>query len=172
MSWKDIVRTVAPTIATAFGTPAAGLATKFLADKLLGKPDANETEIEQFMLGASSEDMVKLKQLDQDFKVQMRRLDIDVYELDVKDRDSARNLYKVNIWPQIVLSAIFVAGYFGVLYFLLSSGSSNIMVTDEFMKGVFTTVIGVMTAAMPQILNFWFGSSLGSKEKTAKSKGG
>ena len=41
------------------------------------------------------------------------------------------------------------------------------MVTNQTMTGVFATILGVLTAAIPQILNFWFGSSVGSKEKTS-----
>ena len=99
----------------------------------------------------------------------MRKLDIDVFKLEVEDRASARELFKVNIWPQIVLSAIFVIGYFGVLFYLFKSkdvGSALSGENAEWLQGVFTTISGVLTAAIPQILGFWFGSSLGSKEKT------
>ncbi|GLS27588.1 hypothetical protein [Marinibactrum halimedae] len=163
--WKEIVRKIAPTIGTALGGPMAGTATKFIADKLLGNPNANDSEIEEAILTASPDQLAKLKELDHQFKLDMKKLDIDLYELEYKDRDSARKLFEVNIWPQIVLSSIFVLGYFSVLFFLikhpdsLSNSNPNLM-------GVFSTILGVLTAAIPQILNFWFGSSLGSKEKT------
>jgi hypothetical protein len=41
-SWKDIIRSIAPTIGTALGGPLAGTATKFIADKMLGKADATQ----------------------------------------------------------------------------------------------------------------------------------
>ena len=37
----------------------------------------------------------------------------------------------------------------------------------EWSKGQLGILIGVLTAAIPQILSFWFGSSEGSKLKTA-----
>lgn len=173
--WKDIVRSIAPTLGTALGGPMAGAATKFIANKLLGKEDATQSEIEEAIMGATPEQLVKLKEIDNQFKLDMKNLEIDVYELEYKDRDSARKLFAVNIWPQIVLSAIFVIGYFGVLYFLLHAGMPA---EGEEAKGVqlminnpvFTTILGVLTAAIPQILGFWFGSSLGSKEKTSGLK--
>jgi hypothetical protein len=167
-SWKDILRSIAPTLGTALGGPMAGAATKFIADKLLGKADATQDEIQEAILGASPEQLIKLKELDSQFKLDMKNLQIDVYELEYKDRDSARKLFSVNIWPQITLSAIFVTGYFGVLYFLLNTGAQTSDGTVELMinNPVFTTILGVLTAAIPQILSFWFGSSLGSKEKT------
>ena len=164
-NWKDIVRTIAPTIGTALGGPMAGAASKYIADKLLGKPDASPAEIEQAIISASPEQLSKLKEIDTQFKLEMKKLDIDIFELEYKDRDSARKLFEVNIWPQIIISAIFVLGYFSVLFYLLhsQSGEPNL---EGAMLGVVTTILGVLTAAVPQILNFWFGSSLGSKEKT------
>jgi hypothetical protein len=166
-SWKEIIRNIAPTIGTALGGPMAGAATKFIADKMLGKADATQEEIEQAIIGASPEQLTTLKELDHQFKLQMKNLEIDVYELEYKDRDSARKLFAVNIWPQIILSTIFVLGYFSVLAFIMHAGQDTLMVTNQTMTGVFTTILGVLTAAIPQILNFWFGSSLGSKEKTS-----
>jgi hypothetical protein len=162
--WKKVVRSVAPTIGTAVGGPIGGVATKFIADALLGKPDATERDIEEAISNASPEMLAKLKRLDKEFETKMRELDIDVFALEVDDRKDARQMFKVNIWPQITLSGIFVAGYFGVLYILLSGGAMASMKNDA-LFGVFTTIIGVLTAAIPQILGFWFGSSMGSKEK-------
>ena len=164
-NWKEIVRNVAPVIGTALGGPMAGAATKFIAEKMLGKPNASEPEIEQAIMTASPEQLAKLKDIDAQFKLHMKQLDVDIYELEYKDRDSARKLFEVNVWPQIVLSTVFVLGYFAVLYYLMSHPSSLSGSNDK-LVGVFTTVLGVLTAAIPQILNFWFGSSLGSKEKT------
>ncbi len=173
--WKEIVRTVAPSLGSALGGPLGGVATKYIADKFLGNPNAGEAEIIEAVNSATPEQLAKLKQVDRDFEIEMRKLDIDVFKIEVDDRRSARELFKVNIWPQITLSAIFVIGYFFVLFYLLDPHKFTIPgpngqpvdINDDWIKGVFTTVLGVLTAAIPQILNFWFGSSLGSKEKTA-----
>jgi uncharacterized membrane protein YbhN (UPF0104 family) len=162
-SWKDIVRSIAPTLGTALGGPMAGAATKFIADKMLGKKDASPQEIQELIVNASPEELIKLKELDQQFQIEMKSLELDVYELEYKDRDSARKLFEVNILPQIILSTVFVLGYFGVLYFLMHSGIDDSSMINN---PVFTTILGVLTAAIPQILSFWFGSSLGSKQKT------
>jgi hypothetical protein len=164
-SWKEIVRSIAPTLGTALGGPMAGAATKFIADKMLEKENASQEEIQEAIIGASPEQLVKLREIDNQFKLQMKSLEIDVYELEYKDRDSARKLFEVNILPQITLSTVFVLGYFGVLYFLMHSGIDDSSMINN---PVFTTILGVLTAAIPQILGFWFGSSLGSKQKTER----
>ena len=166
MAWTDalkgIVKAVAPTIGTALGGPVGGMATKFIADKFLGNPDATDEQITQAIAGATPDDMLRLKSLDQEFATTMKKLDIDVFKLEVEDRKSARDMFKINIWPQISLSAIFTVGYFIVLYEILSGGAS---ISPE-MQPVANVVIGVLTAAMTTILAFWFGSSFGSREKT------
>jgi hypothetical protein len=53
-------------------------------------------------------------------------------------------------------------GYFWLLAELLSG---HIQVAED-VRGLVNTLLGVMTAAQIQIMNFWFGSSAGSKAKT------
>lgn len=166
MGWgsalKSVVLRVAPTIGTALGGPVGGMASKFLAEQLLGKPDATEAEIEEFILGASPEQMLELKKLDQAFEAQMRALDIDVVRIEMEDRKSARGLFATNIWPQVILTAIFTAGYFVALIMLLRG---TVAIPEE-TQGVVNVVVGVLTAGMSTILAFWFGSSLGSMQKS------
>lgn len=164
--WKDIVRKLAPTLGAALGGPLAGAGVKFIADKLLGKPDANEGDIASFILGASPEQLAELKRIDNDFAVKMRELEIDVFKIEVEDRQGARQLFNVNMWPQIILSALFLVGYFTLLG-LLISGS---LALPQDTLTLVTALIGVITAGVTGIMQFWFGSSAGSKEKTAKLK--
>lgn len=163
MNWKDLVRGVAPTIGAALGGPAAGIAVKYLATELLGKPEATESEVAQFVNELASPDqLLQLKKLEQEFALKMKELNIDVFRLEVADRQGAREMAKFNIWPQVVLSTLFIVGYFsimgGLIYF------SDIEINDRVL-GILNTVVGVLTAAIPMILQFWFGSSMGSKEK-------
>ena len=165
--WKNIVRKIAPTLGTALGGPMAGTAVKFIADKVLGKPEASESEVAEFMLGASPDQLAELRRIDADFKVRMKEIGVDVFKLEVEDRKSARGLFSINIWPQIILSAIFIVGYFFILGMMLTGGIK----VEESMRPIFMTILGVLTASVPSIMQFWFGSSLGSKEKTAKLNG-
>ena len=164
MNWKDLVRNIAPALGTALGGPVAGLGVKFLADKFLGNPNATEQEVEAAVLGASPEKLLEIKKLDQQFTVQMKSLDIDVFKMEVEDKRSARELAKVNMWPHIILSAIYTVGYMVVLYYFMT-GKVEI---KESVETAFNIVLGVLTAAQVKIMDFWFGSSYGSKVKDAK----
>lgn len=164
-SWKTLVRNIAPTIGAALGSPASGMAIKFLADKWLADNNASDKDVADFVLTASPEQLQGLKALENDFAIAMRELDIDVFELEVGDRQNAREMFKVNIWPQITLSALFILGYFGIMGILIYAHDAQI---NDRIFGILNTVIGVLTAAIPMILQFWFGSSQGSKDKTAQ----
>lgn len=164
MGWKDTLGVIAPTIATALGGPLAGAATKFLAGHLLGDENASSEDVESAILGASPEQLVKIKELDNAFKLEMKSLDIDVAKLSVDNTKSAREMAKINMWPQIVLSALFVIGYFSILISL----GFGFFTLDSAAKDTLILLLGIMTREMPTIMQFWFGSSFGSKSKTEK----
>ena len=89
MDWKSIVRTVAPTLATALGGPLAGAAVQALSVALLGRPDGTEQEVAEAVLVGGTDALLKVKQAEADFAVKMR-------ELDIRDLASARELAKVD----------------------------------------------------------------------------
>jgi hypothetical protein len=161
VDWKEMVRGIAPTLGAALGGPFAGVAVKFLADKLLGNPTATEDQVAEAIVAGSPEQLVKLKELDNAFKVQMKQLDVDVFKLEVSDVQSAREMARVNMWPQIILSTLYTIGYFAVLYIFVVG---DVDISVKF-KAEFNIVLGVMTAAQVKIMDFWFGSSYGSKLK-------
>lgn len=163
MDWKKIVGTVAPGIATALGGPLAGLAVKALGGALGLGEGASEEAVAVAVSGANPDQLLAIKQADHGFKIKMRELGVDLERIAAADRASAREVAKVNMWPHIVLSAVYTVGYFMMLYFFMT-GSVEI---SSSLKTEFSIVLGVMTAAQTMIMQFWFGSSSGSKEKDA-----
>lgn len=164
--WKSIVRTVAPFIGGSLGGPVGAAAASAISKALLGKDSATDNELEEAIRNATPEQLAELKKIDNDFKVKMAELGFSEKELHYKDRQGARKLFEVNIYPQIVLSAVFITGYFIILYFVMGGLMSSDMAIE--VKMMVATLIGVLTGEVPRIMSFWFGSSTGSKEKTAK----
>jgi len=168
MSWKDIVSSVAPVLGTALGGPLGGMAVKAISGALLGEDEpatgkALEKKIAQ-ALNTDPEALLKLKQANNDFDVKMKGLDIDVYRLDVQDRSDARSLAKdTTLKPQIILSTIYVLGFMSVLYTVFSG---SLELTGD-QKDIAMYLLGILSAGLLQIMNFFFGSSSGSKEKTS-----
>lgn len=159
MSWKETLAAVAPTIATALGGPLAGMAVKIATDKLGIEPEALEAAV----TSGRPEVFYNLKAAESSFLLEMEKLGIERDRLVIDDRKDARGLAKLNMWPQIILSAIYTAGYFGLIFGLLS-GELSMPVGDagHLMAGL----IGVLTAMQIKIGDFWFGSSHGSKLKS------
>jgi hypothetical protein len=172
MDWKSVLSSVAPVLGGSIGGPFGAAATRFAVEKLTGKAPATEANAEAMLSsiveGASPEKLAELKSIDADFKVKMAELGFKEKQLHVQDRGSAREMAaKTSIAPQVILSIVYTIGYFFVLYFFMS-GQIDVPATHEVMFG---SLIGVLSAAQVQIMNFWMGSSSGSKTKTAKLNG-
>lgn len=162
--WKSIVRTVAPFIGGSLGGPVGAAAASAISKALLGKDSATDDELEEAIRNATPEQLAKLRKIDNEFKIKMAELGLKEKELHVDDRQDARKLFSINIWPQMVLSALYTVGYFTILILMVTG---KVQIQPE-MQATFNIILGVLTGAIPMILQFWFGSSTGSKEKTAK----
>lgn len=163
--WKKTLGTVAPALATALGGPMAGVAVSMCGKALGLEPDAGEDAISAAVASGDPSVLVKLKQADNDFALAMKQLEVDIYAKDVEDRSSARSLgIARGLIPQTILSAIFVCGFVAVLYLMFGGTAA---VADAMMQPAML-LLGILSAGITQIMNFWFGSSSGSKEKTSE----
>ncbi len=59
-SLLSLVRTVAPSLASAVGGPLAGMAVRTISDALLGKPDGTEAELAEAAAKATPEQLLQL----------------------------------------------------------------------------------------------------------------
>lgn len=162
-NWRALVGTVAPTLGAALGGPLGGMAGAVIAKAVLGRDKATETELAAAIASATPEQLLALKKADLDFATRMKELDVDVFRLETADVANARQMYAVNYWPQITLSALFIGGYFTILGFYITGK----VVIPADVKDTVTVLIGIMSASVTAIMAFWFGSSFGSREKTA-----
>lgn len=161
-TWKGIVGTVAPALATALGGPLAGVAVRAIAEKVLGKPEASEADVAAAVAGASPDLLLKLKQADQDFARAMADAGIALEKLETEDRASARAMQTATRdWVPGVLAMVFVAGFFALLYAL-----TRVRVPEE-NRDVLLAMVGTMGGAVITILTFYFGSSRSSQQKDA-----
>jgi len=157
--WKEILGSVAPKFATALGGPFAGVAAKAITSAILGEESDDPEKAIKAIESASPEQLLNLKKAEQDFAKAMRELDVDLEKVHADDRSSARDLAKKGMFPQVILSVVFVVGYFIILYL---KGTADFEIDGQ--------TFGIITVSIPIIMQFWFGSSAGSKEKTWKEK--
>lgn len=158
MDWKSTLSTIAPTIATALGGPLAGAATKFLASELLGDESASIESIENTIVSASPEQLASIKKLDNDFRIKMKELDVDVFNLEVQDRGSARVNHKSSNTPAVLvymLTALIAI----VVYFLFTD------VVPESNENTLYMLLGSLTTAWLQSVSYWTGTTRSSSDK-------
>jgi len=152
---------VAPTIATALGGPLAGVAVKTLSNVLFGHEDGTEEQVSAAMANATPEQLAALKKIDADFKVSMKELDIDLERISAGDRDSARKMQtETKDWVPKVLAVVITLGFFGILVWMLVQGMPQTGTEALLM------MLGALGTAWTGVVNFYYGSSAGSKAKT------
>lgn len=164
MDVLQVLKTVAPWIASAMGSPLAGMAVGVIADTL-GLSDKTEATIKQAIAGATPEQMLALKNADQDFAIKMRELGInevkDLEALAVQDRDSARKR-EAAIGDKTTrnLAYAITVGFFGTLIALMFAP------IPEGSKEVMYVMLGSLGTAWAAVNAYYFGSTRGSAMKT------
>ena len=176
---RSLLKTVAPALASAMGGPLAGVAAKFITDKL-GKKVPEGTHLESYLeqLLGNAENLRKVKEIDLQFKQEMQKMDVDVFSLEVQDRQRARDLAQKNMWIQATVSIAFIGAYFGILVWVfyaeispdvqpgMFKNDQGVFVEQaESLKDTFQVLLGVLTAGVAQILNFWFGGLFWKREQ-------
>lgn len=159
-NWKDLIRSVAPSLATALGGPLAGVAVREIAGKVLGKPDATEDDVAAAMAAANPETLLKLRELDQQFKKDMAALGVELERLDSADRKDARaRQVAMKDWTPNVLAAIVLLA-FGVTHWHLLNHA-----VPQDMKELIARMLATLDAMVMLVLSYFFGSSRGSRAK-------
>lgn len=156
---KQLLGAAAPLLGTAFGGPFGTIAGSMVS-KALG---VSADKIEEIIANPTAEQLVQLRTAEQDFKKFMAESGIKRSQLAQKDRESARQLaINTTLAPQITLGVIFVLGYFALVMGLLI----GVLTLPENSRDLVAGLIGVLTAGVIKVLDFFLGSSAGSKMKT------
>jgi len=168
---KKVIGSVAPVLGTAIGGPWGALASTVISS-VLGIDASNEKAIEA--LAADPAKLLELKKAEIEFKARLEELGIRETELFLADRQSARDLAKVDMRAQWSLSVVVVLGFFSVLGLLLYTLFVPLPIPEAqagYINTALSMLLGVLTREFTSVMAFWFGSSQGSKEKTAIIEG-
>ena len=164
MDWLAIVKTVAPWIGTALGGPLGGMAVEAAA-AALGLKEKTADAFKQAISGATPEQMLALKQVDQQFAKDMESLGFKNLEameaIAAGDRKDARAMAASTLSPvPALLSIVVTVGYFGVLIGMMTKW---LIVADS---QVALMMLGSLTTAWGVVMAFWFGTTRDSARKT------
>jgi len=157
-NWKSIVSTVAPILGTALGGPMAGAALKMLSSTLLGKEDADEAEMAAFISTASPEQLLKIKNMDREFELQMAAIGVDIFRLEQQGRADARANHKGHFMPTLIcisLTLVVTAIAIGLM----------VMAIPERNEGILNMIIGQVLTAWIGSIAYWVGTTKSSSDK-------
>lgn len=165
----NMLATLAPSIAASFGGPLAGSAVQALEDvfgiKTTGTLDEKQKALVGAIQGATPEQLLAIKQADNDYAVKMAELGFKNVEalatLAVNDRDSARKreIEVKDNTPKILAYTITI-GFFSILLFMLFRD------VPAASRDILNVMLGTFGAGWSGVVAYYFGSSAGSAEKT------
>ena len=98
-------------------------------------------------------------QLKQQFEEVAKNHEKEMFALEVKDRESAREIYKDDAIIQKVLAIIFTIAYFFLSYTMFKYFVLNTIELSDYEIGFISTVFGAMSSKVNTIIDFFFGGS-------------
>jgi hypothetical protein len=157
----NILKGIAPTLATAVAGPLGGAAVTALAAKL-GVSDSVDA-------------VAKAIAGDPAAAQKIAELELEYAKLNAQDRDSARKAYTAIATSENatkldkLVVPILALGVVGLAFSLI--GVLMFIDTPNDQQQLVIFALGFITSAAGQVLSFYFGSSQGSKDKTEDMKG-
>ena len=152
---KNIVGAVAPTIGTALGGPMGNMAMSKIASVLGVSND--QKSIQQAIQNATPEQMLELKKAEQEFEVQMKELDVDVFKMEVADGQDARKHFSKD-WTARIMGIAVIGGFLGYIFLV------TLQPPEQNSEALINLVLGYLGGLASAVISFYFGASNSSKE--------
>ena len=164
MDWTTVLKSIAPTVATALLGPLGGEAVSALGN-VLGVSEATQDKIADVIksAGMTPEQITALKQLELEYQNTEKERGFKYAELSFQDRDSAR---KANVaggtqrplfWLSLFLLCVTIGSEAIVLFHGYPPETSDLVVGR---------VLGLMDAVAMLVLSYWYGTTNGSAQKS------
>ena len=147
---KNLVGAVAPTIGTALGGPMGNMAMTKIASVLGVSND--QKSIQQAIQNATPEQMLELKKAEQEFEVQMKELDVDVFRLETQDKQNARGMFSKD-WTARIIGVATIAGFLGYIFLV------TLQPPEQNSEALINLVLGYLGGLASAIISFYFGAS-------------
>ena len=147
---KKLVSAVAPTLGTALGSPLGGAAVSMIAEKL-GVAN-NEQAVEKAIRQATPDEMLKLKEADNEFEVKMKELEVDVFKLETEDVQDARKAFASD-WTSKLLGFMTLGGFMGYIFLV------TLQPPEQNSEALINLVLGYLGGLASAVISFYFGAS-------------
>lgn len=162
MNWQDILKTVAPTVASALLGPMGGIAVAAIGSAIGIDAPTQDKIAKAFTAGQlTPEALEKIKLLELDYQNQEKERGFKYAELAFKDVGSARQMQiATHSKMPAVLTVMVTVGFFGILSLLFFhpelKGNEIVMV-----------MVGQLSAVWAGCVTFYTGTTYGSASKNA-----
>ena len=147
---KNIVGAVAPTLGTALAGPLGGTAAQAISAVLGCKNDPKS--ISTAMQQATPEQLAEIKKAELDFEAQMKKMDVDIFNLETADVQDARQAFKGD-WTPRVFGLFSLCGFLGYIFLV------TIQPPDANSDTIVSLVLGYLGGLVSGISSFYFGAS-------------
>ena len=161
MEWLQVIKTIAPTVASALGSPLAGVAVSALGS-LFGIETPTQEKIKSFVESSqmTGEQIMKMRELEMKYKAEEDALGFKYAELELRDVDSARDReIRTGDNTNKILAYVIVGAFIAVTVATLMGWAK----AESVLAG---TLIGYVSAKCEQVLSYYFGTNKNSARKT------
>jgi hypothetical protein len=158
---KNMVGALAPTLGSALGGPLGGQAASVIAGVLGCKSDPKS--INQAIQAATPEQMLELKKAEQNFELQMKELEVDVFKLEVADKQDARGAFSKD-WTARIIGIAVVGGFMGYIFLV------TLQPPEQNSEALINLVLGYLGGLASAIISFYFGASNTPDKKMTNRK--
>ena len=169
---KSLLAGIAPSLATALGGPLAGAAVSALAKKYVGDENAAMPDIVEKVREAvelSKTDRrtrIELVELDNSFKVEMKRLSNELEGIQAADRSNARGMIEFlgNADKQYYLTLIAVILWALLSYFIMDEVITGKDELPNYAVALLGRLLGTLDGLLLASWAFWFGTTRKDKD--------
>ena len=147
---KNLIGSIAPTLGSALAGPMGGTAATMIAD-VLGC-DNTPKAIEKAVAAATPEQLLEVKKVEANFEIQMQELAVDVFALETKDIQDARNKFSKD-WTSRIMALFVVGGFMGYIFLV------TLQPPEQNSEALINLVLGYLGGLASAIISFYFGAS-------------
>lgn len=170
MDWINLTKTIAPWIGTALGGPLGGIAVEAIT-KTLGINSNTSDALKQAISGMTSEQMLALKQADNEFAIKMQSIGFEHEEKieefnqkslqnEIDDRKDSRNReIQLKDDTNKILAYIIIGSFITII-------GATLLGYAKVESALTGTLVGYISAKAEQIIAYYFGSSKGGEKKS------
>jgi hypothetical protein len=148
---KNVIGALAPTLGSALGGPLGGQAASVIAG-VLGCKLLIPSLLIKAIQAATPEQMLELKKAEQDFELQMKELEVDVFKLEVQDKQDARGKFSKD-WTVRIMGIAVVGGFMGYIFLV------TLQPPEQNSEALINLVLGYLGGLASAVISFYFGAS-------------